>query len=352
MTSQDLIHVDGPAGLLEMVPYLVGFHPRDSLVLVGLRAGRVAVTVRMDLADAAGDADTSVGGPLDSCMSVLGRAGADAVVAVVYAEPGTTVTDADVAEAEPVSLPFEQEIQRWAVLLTDAGFSVLDVLGVLDERWWSYPGRHQACACCAGARQLDRAGAVAASATYAGLVALPDRGALAELIDADPDAQRRLAPLVQRQAQAWTTRSPAILDKHRRSVIRALFATARDMDAALIGPIGPRTSDERVALLLVGLTDISVRDSVWFAIEEGRIEGRELWRMLAVRAPDQFAVAPLFLLAWICWREGNGALAMIAAERALRIDPDYAAADLLRGAVAHGLDPFRTPRLRRRRSAA
>ena len=44
--------ISGPAELLQAVPYLLGFHPADSLVLVGLHGGRLVVTARMDLVDA------------------------------------------------------------------------------------------------------------------------------------------------------------------------------------------------------------------------------------------------------------------------------------------------------------
>jgi hypothetical protein len=55
----------------------------------------------------------------------------------------------------------------------------------------------------------------------------------------------------------------------------------------------------------------------------------------------------LFLFGWGQWRSGAGAIAGIAVDAALACDPTYHAAELLDGALAHGLDPFRTPRLRK-----
>ena len=56
MTIGDLptIRVTSPADLIEAVPYLLGFHPTESLVVVGFDdsagSGRqVAVTARLDL---------------------------------------------------------------------------------------------------------------------------------------------------------------------------------------------------------------------------------------------------------------------------------------------------------------
>ena len=48
MSAPPLI-ITGPADLVEAVPYLLGFTPTDSLVIVGLAANTVTVTVRADL---------------------------------------------------------------------------------------------------------------------------------------------------------------------------------------------------------------------------------------------------------------------------------------------------------------
>lgn len=50
MTAAPL-SLTGPANLIAAVPYLLGFEPADSLVLVGLQNGRVIVSARIDLDD-------------------------------------------------------------------------------------------------------------------------------------------------------------------------------------------------------------------------------------------------------------------------------------------------------------
>ena len=69
--------ISGPAELISAVPYLLGFHPAESLVLVGLRERMLSVTARMDLDDA---------GPqrLSSTVGALCRGGSDQLVGVVY----------------------------------------------------------------------------------------------------------------------------------------------------------------------------------------------------------------------------------------------------------------------------
>ena len=43
------VRVSGPADLIEMVPYLLGFAPVESIVIVGITDSRVSVTARVDL---------------------------------------------------------------------------------------------------------------------------------------------------------------------------------------------------------------------------------------------------------------------------------------------------------------
>jgi hypothetical protein len=56
----------------------------------------------------------------------------------------------------------------------------------------------------------------------------------------------------------------------------------------------------------------------------------------------------MFLLGWLAFRSGDGALANIACENCLAGDPDYGAANLLRGALSRGVDPRRLPMLESR----
>lgn len=99
----------------------------------------------------------------------------------------------------------------------------------------------------------------------------------------------------------------------------------------------------------MALQSYAVRDARWMALDAGRLHGVELWVNLARRLPNPHDAAPLFLAGWCSWRGGNGALAGIAAERALAADPGYSAANLLLAALARGIDRRKMPRLRRPR---
>src|SRR5690349_6326837 len=69
--------ISGPAELLQAEPYLLGFHPAQSLVLVGLHDQRLVVTARLDLTDA-------VLGGIPHAASAMVRGGSTSFVAVIY----------------------------------------------------------------------------------------------------------------------------------------------------------------------------------------------------------------------------------------------------------------------------
>lgn len=98
----------------------------------------------------------------------------------------------------------------------------------------------------------------------------------------------------------------------------------------------------------VALQRYAVRDSLWTAVDDGRLDARGLWRQLARRLPAPYDAPALFLFGWRTYRDGDGALAGMAAHRAIDSDPGYSAADLLLAALARGVDPRKLPRLRAR----
>jgi hypothetical protein len=330
---EPLLRVRGPADLVHAIPYLLGFHPAASVVLVGLERGRVVVTARIDLADLAG---TDL---LATTMAALQRGGAQAVVAVIFddaALPGRQHSDED--------LPWAGLAGEVHTLADEHALALHEVALVAGGRLWSYTCDDPHC-CPPDGRVLEGTSTVAATAAYAGLVALPDRNTMAALLDPDDDAERlALVPALdagERDAVAAILRGDE--GKQNRSVVRALFATARAWDEP---GAEVQLAPEQAVRFGVALQRYPVRDSIWLAIDDGRLDGRELWRQLAARLPAPFNAAPLFLFGWASYRRGNGALAGVAAERALAADPGYSAADLLLAALSQGLDPRRLPKLR------
>ncbi len=229
---------------------------------------------------------------------------------------------------------------------------IVDVLLVSGGRWWSYTCADDDCCPPAGRRLLGAGSRTAAVATYAGMVALPDRGELERVLEPDPTADR-LHPLIEdAEDRATQALLEGWLERWRRAAVRDVFAAARAQQRRAADVAGPDPLDDtRMADLAAALSDRHVRDAAWRALDVGRLPGRELWQRLATGLPAPYDAPALFLFGWSAWRDGRGPLAGIAASRALESDPGYSAAEILLNAVGTGLDPFRTPRLRSRRSA-
>lgn len=331
-------HITGPAELVQAVPYLFGFHPRHSLVLIGLDGGHLVVTARVDL-DPAGD---TVDGPaVELVAGTLARmcdGGATDIVAAVYPDvgcPGDGSGDADGGAAAGLA---DAVVEAVADAIDQLPCRLREALLVTAGRWWSLlcaPG------CCpAEGRPVPATPSpFTAAATLDGVAPLADRDALAATLAPLADRDALAEPLAAARSAPLATSAK----QHERSVKRALFAAARASASARWNP----PDDDVACRYAVALRAVPIRDSVWLAVDEGRLDGRALWRDLARRVPAPYDAAPLFLFGWASWRAGDGALASMAAERAIGADPGYSAADLLLGALARGIDPRSFPRLRR-----
>jgi hypothetical protein len=340
MTPTDLprIRISDPEELIELIPYLIGFHPRESLVIVGFggsnpeSVGQVQVAVRVDL-----PADDSRAEELQQVVDALVRSSVRSAVAVL-------ITDTHGGNPRASA-----SLQRLAAVIGDlldaAGIALVDLLVADETRWWSVVCEDAECCPASGSPRSQGSSVVAAEATMAGLVAFTDREQLAAQLTPEGD-RHRLEPAL---ATAENRVTRALLDnclrRLRRTDSAALFAEIRRRSD---GPTGKpkRLTDRRLARFGVALTDIEIRDELWLAIDDSRVDAESLVHELVTRLPEPYDAAPLFLFGWIQWRLGNGTLAGIAAERALGSDPRYSAANLLLTAVRHALDPRTTPSLR------
>jgi hypothetical protein len=340
MTSQrnaTTTHIRGPGELVQAVPYLLGFHPTDSLVLVGLRGTVLIVTARLDLPPAH-ISRRSVADVVGQTVSALTRGGADALVCALY-------------DSSPCAGP-EELRARWGELIDTVaevseqnGVALREALLVREDRWWSLMCENAECCPIEGVAFDTATSPFVAAATVEGLVALPDRDALQRLLDPAPARERER--LVPRLAQAEEAAMHAIVEggaPHQQElVVRAIIAAARRAEQP--GWREPRAT--ALARFGAALVTLGVRDRIWIAIDDGRVAGTQLWRVLARRLPDPYAAAPYFLFGWASWRSGNGALAGIAAQHALTSDPGYSAAEMLLTALAHGVGPRQVPPLGR-----
>lgn len=322
-TNVPKLSVRSIADLISVVPYLLGFHPTDSIVVIAFNDRKLVFAARVDL--------PPVGAP-----PADRRAAATHLSAVVGNQDAETVTIIGYGPADRVT----PAVDAVSVALAGAGLGVIDVLRVTDGRYWSYTCDNPECCPAEGIAFEPATTQIAAAATVAGQVALPDREAL----------QRQVAPVdgrvresMRRATDRAGERLAALLDAAppddplgRRVLQRVGAVVVREaMDRHRDG--GWLTDDE-VAWLSLLLAHIPVRDYAWERIgtEEWHLA---LWTDVLRRAESEMAAAPACLLAFAAWRGGQGSLASVAVERALHAAPDYSMALLMQEVLCNGIAP-------------
>ncbi len=319
------LSVRSPADLIAAIPYLLGFHPAGSLVIVGMRDARIVFAARYDLPAPDEPPERAAGGARH-VAAVVSRQGVDAATLVGYG-PAAHVTP---------------HLPRLAGVLRAAGVTVLDELRVTDGRYWSYTCQDPSCCPPEGTACHPAASVVAAAATFAGQVALPDRATLvaqlAPVDGADRAAMRRamrradehLVALLRMVAPSDVV-DGRVLRRAGAAAVRAAMRRHRD---------GGRLTDDETAWLGVLLRHLLVRDFAWERIGDDDWHVR-LWTDVVRRVEPEYLPAPASLLAFAAWRAGQGALAAVALGRAREQDPDYPMAVLLDEVLRHGLPPSR-----------
>jgi Domain of unknown function (DUF4192) len=335
-SQEELQPLPGSGALVELIPYLLGYHPSDSVVVVDMDPRRLvagSVLLRMDLDRILADPE-AVG---DLGRPFVGSAG---VVVVIYGPA-----------ARSTALLFPE----LSLSLGALGVWMVDAILVDGGLWWSLRFGDPCCRPENGTPvqpPADRPTPVTALATYAGWTALPDREALARTLDRVPaadDAELAAAIVTAEAEMVAAAASPAGLSRWRRATTELFRAVLRQARAGVdrYPPFRIATAD--VARLLSGLADRVVRDRCWRALEcdTSSTAFNVCWDLVR-RAPDPYRAPPLFLLGWVAWRRGNPSLADLAAERGLVADAGYEAARLLRVIVDRGVPPTRVTRLPRR----
>ena len=319
------VRIGSPESMLAVIPALLGFHPDRSLVVVGATGprGRVQVTFRYDLPD---PPDVAAAATIAAhAAGILGRHQLTLAVVAGYG-PGPMVT--------PVADALVGELRR-------AKITLHDMLRVEHGRYWSYACQDPSC-CPAEGVPFDPAAHPAAQVlTAAGNTALRDRAALAATIA----PAGGLAAESMRQAVRRAERRAADLTGNgsRGSGVQQLLREGLRAVSDAIGTYRRGeaiSSDDQIAGLAMALTDLRVRDDAWARMIPEHVQAHlRLWTDLVRRAPARYVPAAASLLAFTAWQAGNGALANVAAQRALAADPGYSMALLLHDAIGAGVPP-------------
>lgn len=271
--------------LVGVVPYLIGFHPEESLVVLILSGGRVELTARVDLR------------PISE-PSALAEFWSRLELRFPLAEPWFLTFSAD------------RELS-WSVLESCAQLVGEDRLGrvvaVLGSHWEAdRPG---------GPSGAVRASSSAAQAALLGLPARSSRRELAALVVGPDDLS----------AEHLAERFACLADFLDRRGLRAKRAI---LDRLVREPAPLSEDDAVLAAILVSepVRQVAVLRRLSAQNAEQQVD---LWVSVLNRTLAPYRPGPLGLLGMSAWLTGNGALMTICLEQLDDVDPFGPLATLL-----------------------
>ena len=353
------IHLNGPADVLAVLPYQLGFYPRRSLIAVSLRGTRMGLVQRIDLPP-----PEHVGDAVAAMMVPLRNDNPGSVLLIGFEEHA--------GQSRAM-------LDEMAAACGDDGVEVTDRLVVRGERWFA-PDCHRRC-CPTGGRLMPTPSEVPAVAEFVGrgICPLPDRAALADRLESKgPMMGGDLSALADDALAMRLAAAEAGVDEVDECRAAELDVWARALLAEDTSESVQALPLQDLALLAVSLTDVDLRDALIAWLCPGTLAqelidpmllsqmrgalGARPWlegqitdidqvlalqrierRMCEVCAalPDLWAVPALTVLATFTWWRGDGALTRIALDRALGIDPCYRLAMLLERMVDLAIRPER-----------
>jgi len=298
--------------LINALPALFGFPPEDSLVTLGMDGPRIVFGMRLDLADVGEDIDRT------------------AELAVRHLEQQRVAGAITLAIGEPLDLG------RRLVLAVEARLvRVRPIAGgwaTGDRYWVSMAGGSPRGY--AYRRSLDHPAAV--QAVWEGQEIAESRSAVeATMAPLDGDRLIEVEALADQAVShfAGPLVDPATMDV--TSLLATHVVPALD-DLRRAKPV-PGAQVCRLAYLM---TFNPIRDEAWGLITPDNAgEFVRVWLHVARHVPHAWAPPAYSLAAFASWMCGDGAKSVMAAEQALRLDPDYSMAGLMLELATSGVRP-------------
>lgn len=309
------IRISGPGQLIAAIPALIGYHPPDSLVLIGTggRSGfRIGLVVRVDLPKLR----HAVPVVTDAVGCLLADRPVGAAVLLLGPAPGGTGRS-----------PHARLASLVVAALEDVGIHPRPVAWAervaTGARWACVGGE---CGC-AGLLPDPASTVLAAAVVAGGQVIHADRAELERTVAvADPERVAR-----RRRLLAETGPGPG----PGRAPMAVVTAA---IDAAGTGRV--ELDDVTVLGLARALREHRVRDAALLqGLGPSASAAERLWTLLVRELPDPDAAEPAALLAVSALLRGDGAMANVALDRAEQSRPGHRLAGLLRRVADAGVRP-------------
>ena len=308
-------HLNRPATLIAALPAVLGFVPENSLVLVTVEDGELGCVMRVDLSEQLLDS-------IAHMADVAAASAPDGVIAVIVDDDGASCRVC-LDEHRLLAATLKEHLQARGIELLAA--HVVDSLAA-GGHWYSVDGEPGA-----GTIEDPMSSPMAAAAVLDGRRLYARRAELQEVIaTADPAHAEALRTVMLRAEHDGDLRP----DADARHDVEHALTMARGLSEGLV----PEEDD--LARLGCGITDPRVRDTL-YALAVGREADRAeaLWALLARTLPDPWRIEALTLLAFSAYARGDGPLAGVSLEAALRSGEHHRMARMLDQALQSGMRP-------------
>lgn len=305
------LRISSPDAAVAVAPYMLGFTPSDSLVMLFSDPDLPQRSLRVDLPEFVS---------LRWLQGIL--------AGVPEPAPATVFL---IVYADTVPMVFGQTIIDWLTSVLEPALEVLDAVIVHDGAMHSLIRTMQ------GKDPLPMAEIenhpVVAECVAHGMSRLGSRDALRALLEfLDDEMSRSVADLLEGgQPMAGTYEQQR--DMLERRAFEALLNDA-DLTAFDVMVVGRACSDvfSRDPLITLVLNEL--------AGDAGRLHRvRDRLAFAVAHLPDDLAGPTAATLALLSWSQGDGASALVAADRAMDADPTNTLGPLVADALQHGLPP-------------
>ncbi len=301
-----------PHDLLAAVPFLIGYHPSNSLVLVALKGDSVGMAMRVDIPT------NATSGSYDLLATHFTREDADGAFLVAYLPDGCDTGESVLINA--------------SAAMMRANIDIKESLLVRGNRFRSLICIDATCCPPEGSPVPDiDSSRIAAEHVIAGHP-MPFQN-VDQLVDSIAALPSSLDPDWLAEVNSYWVESDAEeINDLQRDGATAVIDLAGEFEA------GRNTEDHELVARVIGrMSDIQVRD---FALGSHTPETTDwywqMWRELLVMAPRGFVAPIASVFAALAYERGEGALAQRALDRAFADDEKYSLALLLRRVFSAG----------------
>ena len=317
--------------VLASLPFLLGFQPQCSAVVLWLRDGALILTQRIDLPQLPIPANAS--SVLDewaiSVIESASHADSDQVLIAIFPTVMTKESGFDSSHSQDrghiAGTPLVAAISR--ALVASGKYPGAAWL-VIEDDYWEFDFTSSDFSHARKTLDPQVVAEVHDDFVSAGWRHLVDRQEVINEFDADPHEQQLMLIAINQQK---TDVNQGEAEVRRDECINTMI------DSFVIG-----TTDQRVlAQIITGLVDITVRDCfLWQLTHQNRLASSAETFRIALRATPAGLRAPLATVTALAfWLQGDGVRASAALEQARLDKADYGLAHLVEIALTNGLPP-------------